>query len=176
MVLNKVFVLATSFLFISGCVASQERSLRSGNFCAKTEKESVLVFISAIPIALLQEGWDQMLSVIEVPLHPLEIFGGVGKKGDGFKKVGALTAYPREDDLRPGDDADRELFLVGDPKPASSPGKKEILLEARYTVTLRSGKVLPQEFYRRSFMVSFRPLSNCIYRIEEIDKEWTRIK
>jgi len=172
------FVIFSSLIFfISGCSTWQKKgSLRAGRICSKTQKVSTLKFIEAVPIVLLDEGWNLMLSVIVERLHPLEVFGGKGNKELGEIKVQSLIEYPKEDDLGLGNDAEQQLFLVGDLRSTGDPEKKIVLLEARYQIMLRSGDFLPKERYRRKFLVSFRGLTNCIYRIKEIDKEWIKIK
>ena len=167
----------TAFL-ISGCVSlRQEKSLRSGKMCSKTQRHSALVFVEAVPGAFwLNESWELLKSVIVASLHPLEVFGGKDRKDRGLDKVLDFTRSPRKDLPKPGEDEDKKLLLIGDLEPTNVPERKIALLEARYTITSRLGEQMPEEVYRRKFAITFDGLTNCIYSIEEIDKEWARIK
>jgi len=178
MVLRRFLAAGITAFFISGCaVFQQERVLKSGKICSKTQRHSALVFVEAVPGAFwLNESWELLKSVIVASLHPLEVFGGKDRKDLGLEKVLDFTRSPRKDLPKPGEDEDKKLLLIGDLEPTNIPERKIALLEARYVITSRLGEQMPEEVYRRKFSITFDGLTNCIYSIEEIDKEWVRIK
>lgn len=166
-----------AIFLISGCASFQQKeALQTGKFCAKSPEKSAVSFIKSVSTILLDEGWNLMLSVIAAPFHPLEVLGAPGNKELGLSKMRNFVEYPGEENLRPGDEANQSLFLVGALEPTENPEKKIAPLEARYRVILRGGRVLPEEVWQRKFFVFFLFPGNCIYRIEELDQEWKRIK